>query len=74
MKMLDMDAVRQNLNKERALFVKQQMDGDDPASWRELTYICWEAWGKPDWIEPGNQFWGKALMDVAGEILGCHIY
>lgn len=69
--MLDLEAIRQNMTRERAEFVKKRMQ-DEGTSWRSLTFDCWRAWGEPEWILPGNQFWGKAILDVAGEILGEH--
>jgi len=66
---LDKEVIRANIDRDRALFVKREMQGDD-TTWRSLTWECWRAWGEPDWIEPGNQFWGQALLEVAGEVLG----
>lgn len=67
--MLDMAVIRQNMTRERAEFVKRQMQDED-TTWRSLTWDCWRAWDEPEWILPGNQFWGKALLDAAGEVLG----
>jgi hypothetical protein len=68
--MLDMEAIRANIDHDRALLIKQKMQHDEDCTWRALTWECWRVWGEPDWIEPGNQFWGKALLEVAGEVLG----
>ena len=67
--MLDTEAIERNMTLDRALFVKRQMRGDG-CTWRALTWECWRAWGEPIWIVPGNQFWGKALLEVAGAVLG----
>lgn len=65
-----MKALRENLDLERATLLKRWYQYTEDCTWRVLTWVCWEAWGKPDWIVPGNQLWGQALLEVAGELLG----
>jgi hypothetical protein len=61
--------VRQNMTRERAEFVKRRYQYTEGCTWRVLTWVCWEAWREPAWIVPGNQLWGQALLEVAGEVL-----